>query len=154
LSPRDADDVQPTPRVQLRNPAWNHGFCVMRGPFGKTAVTDARTTSSRLSTSGATLLCDRAWDDLQDRLRLSGRELQIIKAVFEGWPESAIAVHLGMSPHTVHTHMERLHHKLDVKDRVGLVLRIVSTYLRLRGPIAASSPGSRHATRALSAGVP
>jgi DNA-binding CsgD family transcriptional regulator len=90
------------------------------------------------------MLCDQAWGGVQARLGLSGRELQIIKAVFDGRPERAIAVHLGISPHTVHTHMERLYHKLAVSDRVGLVLHVLSAYLPMRDSIFVTTRGPRH----------
>jgi hypothetical protein len=54
-----------------------------------------------------------------------------VRGVFDGRKESAIAADLGISPHTVHTHVERLHRKLAVADRVELVLRIMDEFLLL-----------------------
>jgi DNA-binding CsgD family transcriptional regulator len=54
-------------------------------------------------------------------LKLSGRELQIVRGVFDDYTELAIAKNLNISPHTIHTHCERLYHKLAVTDRVKLV---------------------------------
>ena len=87
--------------------------------------------------SGAAMFSDQTWLAIADRLRLSGQELKIVQGVFNGRKESAIAMDLGISAHTVHTHFERLHHKLDVADRVELVLRIMEEYLRLKGPLSA-----------------
>jgi DNA-binding NarL/FixJ family response regulator len=84
--------------------------------------------------SGATMFSDQAWREIARRLRLSGQELRIVRGVFDGRKESAIAMDLGISPHTVHTHFERLHHKLGVADRVELVLRIMEEFLQLEGP--------------------
>ena len=78
---------------------------------------------------GAAMLSDPAWEEIAGRLRLSRQELQIVRGVFNGRKESAIAADLGISPHTVHTHFERLHHKLAVADRVELVLRIMTEFL-------------------------
>jgi len=64
-------------------------------------------------------------------LGLSLREEQIVRAIFDDCTESAIASDLGISPHTVHTHVERLHQKLGVVDRVALVLRVVNEFLNL-----------------------
>jgi len=83
------------------------------------------------------MFSDRAWQAIADRLRLSGQELKIVQGVFNGRKESAIAMDLGISAHTVHTHFERLHHKLGVADRVELVLRIMEEYLRLKDPPSA-----------------
>jgi len=73
----------------------------------------------------------QTWDEIARSLNLSGRELQIIKDVFDDRTEFAIAAHYGVSPHTVHTYCKRLYHKLAVNDRVKLVLRITDEFLAL-----------------------
>jgi DNA-binding CsgD family transcriptional regulator len=62
---------------------------------------------------------------------LSLREAQIVLAMFDDQKESAMASDLGISPHTVHTHIDRLYRKLSVSSRVALVLRIFVEYLYL-----------------------
>ena len=81
--------------------------------------------------NGSSFLTGDAWRRIANSLQLSQRELQIVKAVFEDRKEAAIAQGLGISRHTVHTHMERLYHKLEVNSRVSLVLRIVNEHLSL-----------------------
>ena len=51
--------------------------------------------------------------------------------VFDDGTEYAIAADLGISAHTVHTHLERLRHKLGVNDRAGLILRVVEEFIGL-----------------------
>ena len=80
---------------------------------------------------GAAMFSNQAWDEIGRSLKLSGRELQIIKEVFDDRTEFAIAAHYGVSPHTVHTYSERLYHKLAVNDRVKLVLRVTDEFLAL-----------------------
>ncbi len=77
---------------------------------------------------------NQAWNRIVGSLRLSRREGEIVRGVFDDKTEYAIATELGMSPHTVHTHVERLHQKLGVADRVQLVLRILQEFLRLPAP--------------------
>ena len=77
------------------------------------------------------MFAERAWGRISRSLNLSGRELQIVRAVFDDRIESAIAAELGISAHTVHTHFARLHRKLGVADRPQLILRIVNTFLKL-----------------------
>ena len=89
---------------------------------------DAR---SRRQTSGSAMLSDQAWREIARSLTLSARELQIVRGIFDDRTDFAIAADLGISPHTVHTHIERLHHKLAVADRVELVLRIVLEFVAL-----------------------
>ncbi len=77
------------------------------------------------------MLSDQAWGEIARSLTLSARELQIVRRVFDDRTEFAIAADLGISPHTVHTHIERLHHKLAVTDRVELVLRVMQEFVAL-----------------------
>jgi DNA-binding CsgD family transcriptional regulator len=74
-------------------------------------------------------LSDSAWFAVAAALRLSGRESEILQAVFDDQKESCIAANLGISPHTVHSHLERLYRKLKVSSRVALVIRVFSAYL-------------------------
>ena len=86
---------------------------------------------------GAAMFSKQAWEEIARSLKLSGRELQIIKDVFDDHTESAIAAHYGVSPHTVHTYCERLYNKLAVTGRVKLVLRVVDEFFALT-----AAPGS------------
>jgi DNA-binding CsgD family transcriptional regulator len=86
---------------------------------------------SRRQAPGSALLDEHAWMEIARKLGLSGRELQIVCGVFDDRTEFAIAADLGISPHTVHTHTERLHRKLAVDDRVELVLRVMDAFLVL-----------------------
>lgn len=81
--------------------------------------------------SGAAMFSEQAWDEIARSLKLSGRELQIVREVFDDNTEFAIARNLNLSPHTVHTHCERLYHKLGVTDRVKLVLRVTNEFIAL-----------------------
>lgn len=77
------------------------------------------------------MLSDQAWGEIARSLTLSVRELQIVRGVFDDRTDFAIAADLGISPHTVHTHIERLHHKLAVGDRVELILRVMQEFVAL-----------------------
>lgn len=80
---------------------------------------------------GAAMFSEQAWGKIARSLKLSGRELQIVREVFNDRTEFAIANNLKLSPHTVHTHCERLYHKLAVTDRVKLVLRVTNEFIAL-----------------------
>jgi len=64
-------------------------------------------------------------------LQLSTREVQIVQKVFDDRTDVEMAKDLGISPSTVHTHMERLRRKVAVSDRGELLLRIMCEFLRL-----------------------
>ncbi len=82
--------------------------------------------------------CDRRffsrpeWSRLARRMALSRREIQIVQFIFDDRKESSIAGELEISCHTVHTHLERLYRKLDVRSRAGVVIRVLSEFLALR----------------------
>ncbi len=72
-----------------------------------------------------------AWDEIARSLRLSARELQIARAVFDNLTDSAIASELRISEHTIHVHLNRLFRKLHVHTRAQLILCIVAEFMRL-----------------------
>ena len=90
--------------------------------------------------TGSVIFSELAWGDIGRSLKLSGRELQIVRRVFDDHTDRAIALELGISHHTVKTHLERLHQKLGVTDRVQVVLRVTREFLALalaqRDPVA------------------
>ena len=79
----------------------------------------------------------QAWQRLSIRLQLTPRELQIVWGVSQDRNESAIACSLDISPHTVHTHLQRVNAKLGVTNRTELMLLLFGTFLCLTG-----QPGS------------
>ena len=81
-------------------------------------------------------------DLIAAKLRLSARERQIVQAVINDEKELAIAWHLGISRHTVHTYLQRIYQKLDVASRVQLVVHILSEYIKLQATPA--NPSTRH----------
>ena len=90
---------------------------------------------------GAAMFSEYAWREIARSLRLSGRELQLVRAVCDDHTEFTIATDLHISPHTIHTHSERLYRKLAVTNRVKLVLRIIGEFIALT--LAAESVSSR-----------
>ena len=81
--------------------------------------------------AGRCLFDQDVWFHLARRLSLSERELQVVQAIFDDQHENVIAHTLEISPHTVHTHLERLYHKLGVASRVELVVRLAECHLQL-----------------------
>lgn len=61
-------------------------------------------------------------------LRLSPREATIVTLVLSDAHEEDIANTLGISKHTVHTHLDRIYRKLNVHSRCQLALRLFATY--------------------------
>lgn len=77
------------------------------------------------------MFSDKAWGEITRSLKLSSREFQIVRGVFDDWTEFAIAANLGISAHTVHTHLGRLHRKLAVATRTQMVVRLMDEFMAL-----------------------
>ncbi len=87
--------------------------------------------AARNGIDGSAIFSEPAWHEVARSLGLTSSELQIVRGVFDDRVESAIAADPGISPHRVHTHFERLHRKLGVTTRTGLVLGITRQFLTL-----------------------
>ncbi|HEX9019944.1 MAG TPA: response regulator transcription factor [Nitrospirota bacterium] len=56
-------------------------------------------------------------ETMNDQLLLTPRETEIVKRVEEGLTYKDIGERLGISTHTVHTHIKKIYEKLQAKDR-------------------------------------
>jgi DNA-binding CsgD family transcriptional regulator len=77
---------------------------------------------------------DTQWQAVVERLQLSDREIEIVRGMFDDHKESAIAARLGISPHTVHTHVVRLYLKLGVRSRPELIMRVTAEHIGHNAP--------------------
>lgn len=77
------------------------------------------------------MLTDQQWEDMAEILRLTRREKEVCRELFNGYTRIQIAEHLGIKPRTVRHYMEHIHQKLVVTNRVGVVLRIIQVRDRL-----------------------
>ncbi len=82
----------------------------------------------RAGRGGRELFAEGEWEAICRAAGLSPREVEIVKLVFDDLKESAIAEALGVSPHTVHTHLERLYRKLGVSGRCAAVVRVFAIF--------------------------
>ena len=74
------------------------------------------------------------WAFLNTRMNLSPREADIIRYLSADEPEASIAHRLGISPHTVHSHVGRLYRKLGVSSRTQVVQRLFAEYVAKMPP--------------------
>lgn len=77
-----------------------------------------------------TFLPEPSWQSIVRSLGLSEREAQVAGLILgDGSCETAMAASLSISPHTVHTHLERIYRKLRVTSRSQVVSRIFQLYV-------------------------
>ena len=65
------------------------------------------------------------WRKLAERLGLSPRQREVARLICRGCGNKEIACRLGISPDTVRMHLRGLFERLQVHERVGVVVRLV-----------------------------
>lgn len=102
--------------------------------------------SDAADASAGGILPHERWTQLAISLHLTPRELDVVKKIVDGRKETALATELGISTHTVHSHLARLYRKLGVEGRCGLLVKVFETYVRTERAgcsISEGSPGGR-----------
>ena len=66
---------------------------------------------------------------MQTTIRLTGRESAVLRLIARGCTYSQVADQLGMSAHTVATHIKNAYRKLDVHCAAAAVMRAVELRL-------------------------
>jgi two-component system nitrate/nitrite response regulator NarL len=69
----------------------------------------------------------RLGEAASDTTPLSKREREILQRVADGATTKQVATDLGISPHTVKTHLERIFEKLGANDRAQAVAIAIRT---------------------------
>lgn len=99
------------------------------GSSGSGAVNQVQILPGALPGAGG--LSDGDWVVIVRRLRLSLREGEVIRCLVCEQKDRVIAVQLGISTHTVRSHLERIFRKLGVHTRVGVVVAVFSEALKI-----------------------
>ena len=58
-------------------------------------------------------------------VRLTGREVEVLRLVAHGCTYGQVADRLGMSAHTVASHIKNAYRKLDVHSAAAAVMRVM-----------------------------
>ena len=91
-------------------------------------------TSRANARPGRSVLSKRQWLSLARALPLSERELEIVQCIFDDHTGPAMARQLGISVHTINTHMERLYRQLGVNTRSAAVVCVFAEHLNQHSP--------------------
>jgi DNA-binding CsgD family transcriptional regulator len=67
--------------------------------------------------------------DMEKNVQLTGRETQVLGLIARGCTYSQVAARLGMSTHTVATHVKNAYRKLEVHSAAAAVMRAVELRL-------------------------
>lgn len=84
----------------------------------------------KLPHPGVGLIPDGDWPRIARDLRLTPREAEVVRLLFEGLTRRQVAGRMRCSLSNVRQHIDRLFEKLQVEERVGLVLRVVRAWLQ------------------------
>ena len=71
------------------------------------------------------LLNTQQWKLVAEELGLTVREREVCELLFQCLTRREIAERLEIKDRTVRSYMEQIHAKLSVKNRVGIVLRVI-----------------------------
>lgn len=82
---------------------------------------------------------------MERRIRLTEREADVLRLLARGCTYSQVGATLGVSVHTVASHIKSAYLKLDVHSAAGAVMRAIE--LRLIGTAALSRPSSSRPRR-------
>jgi len=81
---------------------------------------------------GADFLTGAEWVTMANAVHLTTREIVVATLLLQGRTRKSIGSRLKVSPETVRVHIDRLFEKLEVRDRLGLALRIARIREALR----------------------
>lgn len=70
-----------------------------------------------------------------EAVRLTGREVDVLRMIAAGCTYAQVAQRLGMSPHTVGSHVKNAYRKLDVHSAAAAVMRAVELQLLVNGDV-------------------
>lgn len=77
----------------------------------------------------STIISNDEWRAISDSLELSSRQFEILKHVVDGSDDAVTSEKLGISVHTVRSHIKRIRQKLGVHNRADLISRVFLSYL-------------------------
>jgi DNA-binding NarL/FixJ family response regulator len=78
------------------------------------------------------LLSPGEWKEIVARLGLSPAQARIVRLILQGHQDKQIAARLDLKMPTVRTYMSRIFTRLDVADRVEVVLLVFKTFRELQ----------------------
>jgi DNA-binding NarL/FixJ family response regulator len=77
----------------------------------------------------------KVWNEVASVMRLAPQEARIVGLILQGKRDKQIAKDLELGVPTVRTYLKRVFHKVEVQDRMELVLRVFAVAHGLsRGP--------------------
>jgi DNA-binding NarL/FixJ family response regulator len=72
-----------------------------------------------------TLLDEERWAYIQNRYRMSPRELQVAKLVCRGFSNGDIAGELKIKDGTAKTHLRNIYRRIRVKNKIAMLLKVI-----------------------------
>lgn len=81
---------------------------------------------------GSKVFTREEWRSVARSLKLSPRQLQIVRLFFDDKTQREIAEELRISPHTVASYIRLLYKKLGVTSKEQITVRVFAAHLALR----------------------
>jgi DNA-binding NarL/FixJ family response regulator len=77
---------------------------------------------------GQPLFSPTEWEQIVLNLKLSPRQGEVVARIVGGMNDREIAESLGMAVRTVREHLAHVFRRLEVRDRVQLIIRVFSVF--------------------------
>ena len=104
--------------------------------MGAILVKSLDTEALKEQQTGQHQFSEQQWEHICQSMALSSREELVCRLLCDGHTRAVIAESMNVTPRTVRHHMERIHRRLGVHNRVGVVLRLI----QLRDTIPTAVP--------------
>lgn len=99
------------------------------GPGGLLRASDATDVESM--SGEPELFTLKEWASIEQRLGLTARQGELLRLLIAGQSDQRIAKSLGISPHTVRAHLQRIFEVCGVNDRAMLVVATFKAFRAL-----------------------
>jgi len=74
---------------------------------------------------GSDIFDNRQWQHLRKKYNMTPREAQVARLVCCGYDNESLAVTLGIKSSTAKTHVQNIYRKLNVKNRISILLQFL-----------------------------
>ena len=98
-------------------------------PFDATGRAHVEAVRNTCAYVGRRILCDHQWQEVRRGLALSKRQFEIVQRLSDDMTEAVMAEELGVSQHTIHSHLTRLYAKANARSRLQLVIQILTEFV-------------------------
>jgi DNA-binding NarL/FixJ family response regulator len=77
------------------------------------------------------MFTNEEWSEIAAQMRLTVRQTEVVRGVFDGMPDKQIAIAMGVTHSAVRAHMRQISRKLGTRGRTEIILAVFQRYVDL-----------------------